>query len=420
MRTRVPRESVCVSDCCDLGDLRRFEVADADDTKPVTDAMERRSLLGLLFCLRPAASEMRWSRVSVSVNRRPILDSASVSARSGRLLGILGPSGAGKTTLLSVLAGRCEQRLNVSGVRSSDVPRPSDVAVLEQSDAAFGLLTVRETLELAADLEDLDDASSEVTALLTTLGLTAVEHARVGDASHRGISGGERRRLAVGCALLARPRLLIADEPTTGLDAQQAARTVRLLKATCAARGIPAVATLHQPRSSIWRDLDDVCLIAPRGRVVYHGPRDGALAHFARLGCPCPKLTNPAEHLIDLVSIGHDDPDAAAADAARVERLARAWADSSVAPPTARRPRAPSRPAPGPPPRPRRPGRARRLLLLVRRSWRQNVRDGWINGLRLAVSGGLVRGRGARAHAHKRTHARARTPARTPARPSSR
>ena len=167
----------------------------------------------------------------------------------------------------------------------------------QQTDAFFGMLTVRETLELAADLEG--ESVSEVAALIQTLGLRGVQQTRVGDATHRGISGGERRRLAVGCSLLGRPKLLVADEPTSGLDAHQAARIVKLLKAACASRHIPAVATLHQPRSSIWADLDDVLLLAPRGRIVYHGAADGALDYFARLGLRCPPHTNPAEFLRD-------------------------------------------------------------------------------------------------------------------------
>jgi ABC-type multidrug transport system ATPase subunit len=70
------------------------------------------------------------------------------------------------------------------------------------------------------------------------------------------------RRLAVGCELLGEPALLIADEPTTGLDTYQAERIVRLVKHTAASRGIPAIATLHQPRSSIWSALDDVLVRA--------------------------------------------------------------------------------------------------------------------------------------------------------------
>ena len=352
---------------------------------------------------------MRWD-VSVELDSTTILERTTIEAHPGRLLAVLGPSGAGKSTLLGVLAGRSSlhRRMRLSGSASS-APDAHDVSTLDQAEHFFGLLTVRETLELASELEGTPPSSvhTEVDALLQSLGLTAVQHSRVGDAIHRGISGGEKRRLAVGCALCAHPILLVADEPTTGLDSHQAARVVRLVRDAAVARGIPAVATLHQPRSSIWATLDDVLLLAPHGRVVYSGPRAGTLSHFAKLGYRCPSHVNPAEHLIDLVSIDHDSPDGAAIDELRIRRLADAWArrtspaaaqatdgvaaDSRPAD-AARTPKATAvagtaaaAAAAAGGPRRQRPRLLRRLGLLVRRSWRQNIRDGWVNGLRLGV-----------------------------------
>mmetsp|Transcript_24191 Transcript_24191/g.77638 ORF Transcript_24191/g.77638 Transcript_24191/m.77638 type:complete len:231 (+) Transcript_24191:108-800(+) len=216
-----------------------------------------------------AASTMRWSSLAVEADGQPLLQPMHIEASPGRLLGILGPSGAGKSTLLGALAGRARPRLCVSGSRDAAVPPGGEVGVLDQSDAFFGLLTVRETLELTASLEGAE--AEEVDLLLASLGIAPVQHSRVGDSLRRGISGGEKRRLSLGCALLAHPPLLIADEPTTGLDSYQAARAVRLLREAAASRGIPAVATLHQPRSSIWAMLDDVLLLAHRGRLVFKG-----------------------------------------------------------------------------------------------------------------------------------------------------
>jgi len=217
-----------------------------------------------------------------------------------------------------------------------------------------------------------------------------VRATRVGDRNHDGISGGERRRLAIGCELLGSPRLLLADEPTSGLDAHHAERVVSLIRSAAASRGIPAVATLHQPRSSIWAMLDDLLLLAPGGRTVYHGPTDRALSHFARLGHACPAQTNPADFLIDLVSIRHDAPDA---DAERIGALARAFARARSPPPQSREARLQSaRDAPPPPPPPlaRRAPAWRRLCWLLQRAWRQNARDAFVNGARLAVSGALA------------------------------
>lgn len=366
------------------------------------------TIVQALLIVSASAGRLSWESVSVKVEDKQIVSSATVHAHPGRLLGVLGPSGAGKTTLLGVLSGRCtaHPHKQLTG-HAHGAPGAHEVSVLEQSENFFGLLSVRETLELAMELEGSSgpEAGAEVDALLQTLGLIGVQHSRVGDATHRGISGGEKRRLAVALALSAHPALLVADEPTTSLDSHQAMRVVRLVREAASARAIPAVATLHQPRSSIWAHLDDVLILAPHGRVVYHGPRAKALAYFAKRCHPCPSHTNPAEHIIDLVSIDFDSPVSARDDERRIAALARAWserngreqppgrethpsvADAADAAATAATAAATTSAAS---PARRRPRPLRRLLLLLRRSWRQNIRDGWVNGLRLGVSGGLA------------------------------
>lgn len=224
----------------------------------------------------PPPPPLRWSQLSVTHNKKPLLTDSAVDAHRGRLMGVLGPSGAGKTTLLLALSGMTPYhgRKKLTGVCEQGILDPAHVAMLSQTESFFGMLTVRETLALAAALQPGGDVSAgssgtdeRVDALLQTLGLADVASTRVGDATHRGISGGEKRRLAVGCELLGDPALLVTDEPTTGLDAYQAERVVRLVQRTAVTLDIPAIATLHQPRSSIWSSLDDVLVLAPGGRV---------------------------------------------------------------------------------------------------------------------------------------------------------
>ncbi len=74
----------------------------------------------------------------------------------------------------------------------------------------------------------------------------------------RGLSGGERRRLSVACGLLGSPRLLMLDEPTTGLDASSAAALMARLARLCRDQGVSVLCSLHQPRASIWACLDTV------------------------------------------------------------------------------------------------------------------------------------------------------------------
>ena len=188
---------------------------------------------------------------------------------------------------------------------SNGVPlKKEEVAFIYQDDSFFSQLSVRETLQLAASLRLYKDASEEaIEEIMRFLGLDKVADSYVGDILTRGISGGERKRLAVACEMLGTaPALLIADEPSSGLDSFQATQVIMLLKRIAAEKNIAVVCSIHQPRSSIWNIFDDILLLGPGGYVIYHGPRTEVLAYFAGIGHPCPADTNPAEFLIDLVS----------------------------------------------------------------------------------------------------------------------
>lgn len=169
---------------------------------------------------------------------RPLLRGVSGSAKPGRLLALMGPSGSGKTTLLNVLAGTLPYspkllltgRVALNGAPAPAAPRPNQ-AFVQQDDVFYSMLTVEETLEMAAQLRLPESMATEartayVRHLITVLGLAKAAGTRVGDAKTRGLSGGEKKRLSIGCELVGSPSLLFLDEPTTGLDAFQV-RTTR-------------------------------------------------------------------------------------------------------------------------------------------------------------------------------------------------
>ena len=182
--------------------------------------------------------------------------------------------------------------------------RKDETAFIYQDDSFFSQISVRETLQLAASLRLFNETSqAAINEIIQFLALDKVADNYVGDIVNRGISGGERKRLAVACELLGTsPALLIADEPSSGLDSFQATQVLQLLKKIAVQKNVAVVCTIHQPRSSIWNVFDDIMLLGPGGHVIYHGPRDQVVPYFAGIGFPCPKDTNPAEFLIDLVS----------------------------------------------------------------------------------------------------------------------
>ncbi|GIL74117.1 hypothetical protein Vretifemale_4169 [Volvox reticuliferus] len=310
----------------------------------------------------------------------------------------MGPSGSGKTSLLTVLAGRVPAgskmdltgALTVNGLPAAEAGHRQ--AFVQQEDLFYSMLSVRETLSLAAELRLPGHMSDEardryVEQLVGVLGLAKAAATRVGDEKTRGLSGGEKKRLSIGCELVGSPSLIFCDEPTTGLDSFQAEKVMATLS-SLARSGHTVVASVHQPRSSIFVMFDDLVLLS-EGQPVYSGPAREALDHFGRLGHVCPEHYNPAEFLADLISIDYTNKEVEAESRARLERLVAAWreVENGYAGNGGRQPsggltvgtndsdgaeadvvmrRAALMPRSGP---------LRQLRLLLTRSWRQVVRD---------------------------------------------
>ena len=160
--------------------------------------------------------------VAVAFGETKALDGVDLTVAPGTVQGLLGPNGAGKTTLVRVLATLLRPDAGSARVFGCDVVHDATrvralIGLAGQFAAVDGTLTGRENLEMVGRLYRLRgaEAKSRATDALERLGLTDA-----GDRVVRGYSGGMRRRLDLGASLVGRPRLLILDEPTTGLDPQ--------------------------------------------------------------------------------------------------------------------------------------------------------------------------------------------------------
>ena len=148
-----------------------------------------------------------------------VLKGVSLTVGEGEYLALVGPSGAGKTTLLRLIAGleACtEGSIVIDGRDMSGVePRDRDVAMVFQSHALYPHLTVRENLALGLVLRKHPRAEIErrVREAAALLSLEACLDRQPG-----GLSGGERQRVALGRALVRKPRLFLLDEPLSDLD----------------------------------------------------------------------------------------------------------------------------------------------------------------------------------------------------------
>lgn len=266
---------------------------------------------------------------------KTILSHLSGEARGGSLLALMGPSGSGKTSLLNALAFRVPRGpgAEITGEVFADgkcVESPGVMARLsayvEQEDALFALSTVRETLMFATQLRlgpeiSMTRKKELVEEVIADLGLVAAADTNVGNDMIRGISGGERKRCAIGMDLLHDPKLIFMDEPTSGLDAFQALNVMSTLKHLARDKGRTVVASVHQPRSSIYALVDQLVLLSG-GRLMYAGDGGSVCSnHFSRLGSPVPQDFNPADHFLDAISVDFRSPALTTETKARIETL---------------------------------------------------------------------------------------------------
>jgi ABC-2 type transport system ATP-binding protein len=192
--------------------------------------------------------------------------SVDVTVRAGDVYGYLGPNGAGKTTSLRMMLGLI--RPTAGSVRlfgrdpQETVRALEEVAGFVEAPTFYPYLTGRRNLELLAAF-DGHGASERIAQALDTVELSPRAGDRVGGYSH-----GMRQRLGIAAALLRDPKLLLLDEPTTGLD-PGGMRDMRLLIKRLAAQGITIVLSSH-----LLAEVEEVCnrvAIVQRGKIVYEG-----------------------------------------------------------------------------------------------------------------------------------------------------
>eukprot|EP00529_Nitzschia_sp_RCC80_P009928 CAMPEP_0113481860 /NCGR_PEP_ID=MMETSP0014_2-20120614/22624_1 /TAXON_ID=2857 /ORGANISM="Nitzschia sp." /LENGTH=777 /DNA_ID=CAMNT_0000375365 /DNA_START=288 /DNA_END=2621 /DNA_ORIENTATION=- /assembly_acc=CAM_ASM_000159 len=233
-------------------------------------------------------------------------------ARPGRMLAIMGPSGAGKSTVLHALAGKIKEssKLRLEGnryVNGQPITGDSQVpaAFVEQEVTFFPHMTVRETLAFRVELKlgsliSKHAQAERVDELIEELNLSKAADTIVGDAKVRGISGGERRRLAIACELIASPSLIFLDEPTSGLDSTAATSIVESMR-KLADSGKTIIAVIHQPSQHVFDAFDDLLLLS-EGKQMYFGSVDGVRDYMNSHVAKAPQGMGTAEHVLDCIS----------------------------------------------------------------------------------------------------------------------
>ncbi|MEO5895665.1 MAG: ABC transporter ATP-binding protein [Vicinamibacterales bacterium] len=172
------------------------------------------------------------------------LAGAGFELRQGELLALLGPNGAGKTTLIRAIAARV--KLDSGDIRIFDRPvtrgsTPPELGIVPQEIALYPLLSARENLEIFGRLQGLTGAtlSSHVAWALERTALTDRQKESV-----KQFSGGMRRRLNIACGVVHKPKVVLLDEPTVGVDPQSRDRIYDMLSELTQS-GVSLVLTTH-------------------------------------------------------------------------------------------------------------------------------------------------------------------------------
>jgi len=255
-----------------------------------------------------------WDKLKVVAsdtkgNDKVILNEVTGFLAPRRMLAIMGPSGCGKTTMLDTLAGRQPKNVKVTGQvllngYASNLSYGRS-AYVTQDEMLVGTLSVRECLTYTAMLRlpkhmPHSEKMARVEDVLGELGLRDAADTKIGNWFLKGVSGGQKRRVAIGCELLTHPTLLFLDEPTSGLDAAAAFYVIKTIRHLSEANRT-ILTVIHQPSSEVFELFDKLCLLSG-GQVVYFGDADKALSMFESAGLPCPPLRNPTDHFLHVIN----------------------------------------------------------------------------------------------------------------------
>ncbi|CAN4096049.1 unnamed protein product [Withania somnifera] len=269
--------------------------------KNLTYSVKTRRKITLPAMLRRPGGPVTVDHIPVDnmfTRTKILLNNISGEARDGEIVAVLGASGSGKSTLIDGLANRIAKESLKGTITLNGEPLDSRLlkvisAYVMQDDLLYPMLTVEETLMFAAEFR------LPLQALIDQLGLRNAARTIIGDEGHRGVSGGERRRVSIGIDIIHDPIILFLDEPTSGLDSTSAYMVVKVLQ-RIAQSGSIVIMSIHQPSYRILGLLDRMLFLS-RGQTVYSGSPMNLPHFFADFGHPIPDSENRTEFALDLI-----------------------------------------------------------------------------------------------------------------------
>jgi len=216
--------------------------------------------------------------ISKKFGDRLAVDSVSFEVRDGELMCLLGPSGAGKSTILRIIAGlepQDEGTVRIDGKAVNDLaPKDRDLALMFQSYALYPNKTVYDNLAFPLKSFKVPEAEIQKTVsdVAKTLGITALLRRLPGQ-----LSGGERQRVAMGRAIVRKPKAFLLDEPLTNLDAKLRVNMRAELKRL--QRELGATTIFATPDQFEALTMSDRIAIMNQGTILQDDTPDGVYEH---------------------------------------------------------------------------------------------------------------------------------------------
>jgi len=211
---------------------------------------------------------LRVESLTKSYGARPALAGVSLDVAEGEILGLLGPNGAGKTTMIRCVVARVvpdSGSITVFGEPAGSSAARSRIGYIPQEIALYGRLTASENLDVFGRYAGLtgEALAAAVRSCLDWSGLA--ERAKEPVMT---FSGGMKRRLNMAAGLLHRPRLILLDEPTTGVDPQSRQRIYAMVE-QLRSEGVSVIYTTHYMEEA--ERLCDRVAIIDNGRIIASG-----------------------------------------------------------------------------------------------------------------------------------------------------
>ncbi|MGC9332306.1 MAG: ATP-binding cassette domain-containing protein [Bacteroidales bacterium] len=201
-----------------------------------------------------------------TINEHSFFHGLDLTFNSPGLSAVIGPSGAGKSTLLKLIAGI----LHPDKGNISFSPSPPIMAFIPQEDSINPDLPVKHQLMVQAKKHSIPSPTAVADDILQKTGLTHKADCLPGLANNSILSGGERKRLSIGCGIIANPDILICDEPSSGLSFEDTHKIIRLLR-NIANENCLVICSLHQPDASVIAYFDNMLYLDEQGYPVYFG-----------------------------------------------------------------------------------------------------------------------------------------------------